>query len=220
MINLYIFRSLEKPQILTFRDVARMRRPNQFIGLERVSDLGTAEPVQIYPNLLSRINKLEPKQTYGDDPIKFAAWGGACCARGPSVPSGFQEFQAIDYEMENCELSLIMPSQQLPGSFNSSLILGHAQNIVNIWRLDHDGYRLDIGSLSWSNRPHRKQFIDSISFPLSFNRTYAFHCPMNSLHAFEFSAGTDTTSVAWSQDYNNSSPGMSTLHYLSASACF
>ncbi|KAJ6584725.1 hypothetical protein B0H19DRAFT_394136 [Mycena capillaripes] len=208
-INIRVFLVTKPPAVLTFRDIARMRRPNQFAGLEKVVDLGDAPPVTIYPNLLSRISQKHPNDAYGDDPVKFATWGGFVAPedRAFQVDSEFwtiAEFQSIDYKMENCQLVVRTPDVPT----QEGLSLGPAENTVDIWRLEHDGIRYDIRTLSWKTRPSRKHFVDSIKFPLATNYTHSFTCPLNSLHGFEFSAATPATLVGWSQDYNNSNPAV------------
>lgn len=76
-INVRIFLTVEGPQPpMRFRDLGGLKRPNQFIGLERVRlPVVAPDPYKIYPNLLARVNKLEPKRAYSDDPKRFAAWG-------------------------------------------------------------------------------------------------------------------------------------------------
>jgi len=194
-----------------------MRRPNQFIGLERVKMPNYTEPVLIYPNLLSQINQADPDRAYGDDPVKFAALGGLVAPIDRQLKvttkiSTIVEFQAIDYKMENCELMLTMPSSQEP---NSSLKLGSEDNIVNIWLLK-ESFHLDMKTLSWNTRPVRVRKVDSVSIAFNKNYTYPFHCPLNSLHAFEVSAGNDETFVEWSQDVSNPNPAIVMVQHASA----
>ncbi|KAJ7077408.1 hypothetical protein B0H15DRAFT_915280 [Mycena belliarum] len=204
--NIYIFNSFAKqPKILTFRNMVELRRPNQFIGLERVEMHPEARPILIYPSLLSQIDHAEPYRVYGDDPDKFAAWGGLVAPEDrqfkvtPQI-STITEFQAIDFKMENCELTLIMPPNFHPPDTSR-------RDVLDIWILQVS-HRLDIGTLSWHNRPKRIRKIDSVSMANPTNYTYKFGCPLNSLHAFEFSAGNHATYLEWSQDFNNPIPAV------------
>lgn len=63
---------MSPPKAMTFRDVARLRRPSPFIGLDDIGDR-PRKPLLIYPRLLSKINQADPDRAYGDDPDKFAA---------------------------------------------------------------------------------------------------------------------------------------------------
>lgn len=56
--------------------MVRLRRPNQFVGLEGTTPTRVPPPKLIYPNLLSQINEADPARAYGDDPVKFANWEG------------------------------------------------------------------------------------------------------------------------------------------------
>lgn len=81
LLNLYIFYSSKDTRVLTFRDVVRLRRPNQFIGLEQVYSNNSisqhapqAPSKLVYPNLLSIINQTDSGRSYGDDVDRFASW--------------------------------------------------------------------------------------------------------------------------------------------------
>lgn len=76
IVNLYVFNTLGQAKALEFRDIVQLRRPNQFIGLDRAKMHPEAPSILTYPNLLSQINRAEPHRVYGDDPDRFAAWGG------------------------------------------------------------------------------------------------------------------------------------------------
>ncbi|KAJ7640758.1 hypothetical protein DFH06DRAFT_1215153 [Mycena polygramma] len=210
-VNLWVFNALGRPQTLTFRDMVQLRRPNQFIGLEKVETHPDAQSVLIYPNLLSQINRTEPHRVYGDDPDKFAAWGGLVAPEDrqfkvtPKI-STIVEFQAIDYKMENCELTLLMSRN--PQTTNAR------RDALDIWVLQLSS-RLDIRTLSWKTRPARVRKIDSISMAVPRNYTHSFPCPLNSLHAFEFSAANDATFVEWSQGFNNPLPAVVMLQHPS-----
>lgn len=57
----------------TFRDVVKLRRPNQWVGLERVFNPDhVAAPILIYPNVISQVNQEDSDRAYGDDPNKYA----------------------------------------------------------------------------------------------------------------------------------------------------
>jgi hypothetical protein len=71
--NLYVYNAMAPPKVMTFRDVARLRRPSPFIGLDGIADR-PRKPILIYPKLLSKINQADPGSVYGDDPDKFAVW--------------------------------------------------------------------------------------------------------------------------------------------------
>lgn len=76
-INIYAFNAAGKPQIRRYYDLGKLKRPSQFVGLDRVKLPDQApEPILIYPNLIAVVNRAEPSRAYSDDPVRFAEIGG------------------------------------------------------------------------------------------------------------------------------------------------
>ena len=104
--------------------------------------------------------------------------------------------------MEDCELQLSLPYSI---DSNSSLMLGNGTNKVDLWLLDSP-HPLYAKTLTWNNRPPRRKKIDTINVELGLQYSYNFTCPMNSVWAFELSAGNEETNVRWSQTWGGPSP--------------
>jgi hypothetical protein len=80
LLNCYIFwlsdqRQTHTHSVRTYEEMIRLRRPNQFIGLEQTSSQEwNPSPKQIHFNLLSIVNKSDPDRAYGDDFARFKAF--------------------------------------------------------------------------------------------------------------------------------------------------
>ncbi|KAF9497859.1 hypothetical protein BDN71DRAFT_1588025 [Pleurotus eryngii] len=220
-INVHIFLTVEGPQPpMRFRDLGGLKRPNQFIGLERVRlPVVTPDPYKIYPNLLARVNKLEPKRAYSDDPKRFAALGkmvppGDKQFKVTSQVSTIVEFRSVGYKMENCQLIVTVPVD--PGA---AIELGTGQNLVHIWHVltNTPSWPIDPKSLTWDTRPTRVSKIGSITIIPGTNYTHSFSCLRDSLHVFEFAAGGEDVHVQWSQDHNHPNPAVTMAQRASTS---
>ena len=85
-LNIRLFNAAAKPKVYTYRDMDKLRRPNQFANLERLHNLEPPEPLLVYPDHLAKINRAEPDNTYGDDPIQWANWPRT----DPPIPREFK----------------------------------------------------------------------------------------------------------------------------------
>ncbi|KAF4569517.1 hypothetical protein EYR40_008492 [Pleurotus pulmonarius] len=210
-INIHISLTVEVPQApMRFRDLGGLKRPNQFIGLERARlPVVASDPCKIYPNLLARVNRLEPKRAYSDDPERFAAWGKMVPPEDEQFQitqaSTFVEFRSGGYKMENCQLVVTVPVD--PGA---AIKLGTGQNLVDIWRVatNTPSWPIDPKSLTWGTRPTRVSKIGSFTIMPGTNYTHSFSCLSDSLHVFEFAAEDEDVHVQWSQDHNNPDPAV------------
>jgi len=214
LLNLLIFHSARDDRARTFRDVARLRRPNQFIGLDELQS-ETISPRSIHPQLLSIINKSEPSRAYGDDPAKLSLWHGFWppeerTFQVTSEVSTIAEFMTVDYKMEDCQLQIITPTVR---SDSSSLTLCPSSNTIDIYSIKVSE-PLEAKSLTWSSRPSRLAKIGTVDVMMGTKFTYSFLCPLQSLWAFEFVAADDSTNVRWGQNYTNSNPRIEILQQI------
>ncbi|TCD64208.1 hypothetical protein EIP91_004442 [Steccherinum ochraceum] len=206
-INIHAFRSAGKQQIRRYYDMGKLRRPSPFVGLDRVQ-LGdkTPEPILIYPNHLQIINKGEPSRAYSDDPARLLEIGGLVPPADrqfkvtPEI-STIVEFRSVDYKMEDCELTVATP----PASA-TNVTLGLGNNVVDIWKIPSK-FPINGKLLTWATRPNRVSKVASITMTHGMTYTHHFHCPADTLHAFEFAAGGDSTYVDWVQDHYKPTPG-------------
>ncbi|KAF7431156.1 hypothetical protein PC9H_006876 [Pleurotus ostreatus] len=183
-----------------------MKRPNQFVGLERVRlPVVAPDPYKISPNLLARVNKLEPKRAYSDDPKRFAAWG-------KMVPPEDKQFKVTSQASPPFEHGDFdsYPISRSPrsSSFGAAIELGTSQNLVDIWHVvtNTPSWPIDPKSLTWDTRPTRVSKIGSITITPGTNYTHSFFCSRDSLHVFEFAAGSEDVHIQWSQGHNRPNP--------------
>jgi len=207
-INIYAFNAAGKPQIRRYYDFGKLKRPSQFVGLDRMQLPDQApEPILIYPNHIGMINRVEPSRAYSDDPVRWAELGGLVPPadrqfRVTSEVSTVVEFRAIDFKMEQCELTVATP----PASA-TNVTLGLGSNTVDIWKMAAD-FPLNGKVLTWNTRPARQSKVGTIVITHGMNYTHRFPCPSDTLHVFEFSAGGDATFVEWVQDHTKPIPGV------------
>src|ERR1700761_2345284 len=122
-----------------------------------------------------------------------------------SQMSSIVEFQAVDYRMERCVLSL---SWDIPKNDSSKLKLGSRSETILLWALESTSH-VKMSTLAWNSRPPRTKQIGQITIEHRTNYSYEFACPLNSVHAFEFMANTGTTLVEWFQNTSDPRPGKS-----------
>ncbi|KAH8101227.1 hypothetical protein BXZ70DRAFT_117724 [Cristinia sonorae] len=206
-INIHAFITAGKPEVRQYYDLDKLKRPSQWIGLDRLKMPDEApEPILIYPNLISVINRAEPSRAYGDDPVRFAQLGGLVPPddRPLKITSEFStivEFRSIDYKMENCELKITSPAS------GTNVTLGVGENVVDIWKVQSK-HQINAKLLTWKTRPARLHKVDTITMTHGMDYTYRFSCPTDTLHTFELCASGDTTHVEWVQDHKKPTPGV------------
>jgi len=200
---------------MRYVDLGTLRRPSQFIGLDRVQNLPPVPPpTLIYPNQIVMINQADPTHVYKEDPerVKQLSPLTAPEVRTFRINRDFSslvEFVSIDYKMERCELSLTTAHKgaALHEHSNYNATFGTGKNIIDIWQVATP-LPIDAGTMSYNTRPAREAKIDTIDIGYGTNFTYGFHCLPDALYAFEFSAANDGTFVEWQQDHFSPTPGV------------
>ncbi|CAL1697624.1 unnamed protein product [Somion occarium] len=214
-INLHAFTSSYKPRITHYQDLATLRRPNQWIGLDRVqSPPEHAPPILLYPNLLAQINSAEPTHVYKDDPVRIANLRALTPPEDRPFKvtpqfSTIAEFRSIDYKMENCEI-VVDPAHRGAAAHehsNFNATLGGGENVIDVWRLAAP-YSIDSRTLSWKTRPSRAEKVATFQMQYGSKWSHKFSCPTDTLHVFEFGAANDETYVEWTQDHREPTPGV------------
>lgn len=120
------------------------------------------------------------------------------------------QFRAIDFAMENCELSLLLPPAGAKQEDNSTLRIADGLNRVDVWRLaTHKP--IDAQHLSWLNRPAREVKLMTIDVSPGTTFTHRFACPRDSVSSFELSGASESCGVEWWQDKEEPSPGTITF---------
>ncbi|KAJ7510320.1 hypothetical protein B0H11DRAFT_2216129 [Mycena galericulata] len=99
--------------------------------------------------------------------------------------STIAQFRVADFGMENCSLSITVPS---PHDTDDTITDEPAT--LDIWSLPVTK-KLDMQTLSWATRPTGGTFFGSL--PVSFGETHrlpGFHCHSGTYHTFEFKLST------------------------------
>lgn len=226
-LNVYAFRVASKSRIEHYTDLAELRRPNAFVGLDRVVPPKHVQRITVYPAELSQINSAAPTRAYSDDPVLTAEIGGLTPVEDrefkvsstvrPLLPvlrriilltitakvSTVAQFRTVDYKMESCELVVSIPAR--PSNFS----MGLEENLVEIWKSAADSH-LDVAKLTWDTRPRRQAKVGSVLLTHGMNYTYQFPCPADHLFVFEFSGGP-STSASWVQNHAGTSGTLSCI---------
>ncbi|TFK50663.1 hypothetical protein OE88DRAFT_282959 [Heliocybe sulcata] len=192
---------------------AKLPRPNQFVGLDTIPR--PTSPIHReftnYPSLVIQIDSSRPGFVYSDDPNGHMTFRGYVSPEDrriqiSSVVSTVVQFRALDFGMEDCELSIALPSD-VEGK-NISLPRTGSTNDVDIWHLGgHDP--IDAKKLSWSTRPDRVRKIATVDLQAGTLFSQRFHCHQDSVHLLEIACASKSPScgIEWWQDMQDMSPG-------------
>ncbi|KAJ7586817.1 hypothetical protein C8J56DRAFT_786753 [Mycena floridula] len=203
------------PQKSAYRvDIDSLRRPSQFIGLERYYQrLGASpEPASFtnYPILLSPIDMTQPSRVFGNDPKSYISAIGTVAPEDRQVSTVVQ-FRALDFGMEICELQIITPNTT---SINVLLPSGP----IELYELKAGPKPLHEATLSWSSRPARGELLELISFHPRMTWRRRFSCLMDELFTFELScpvtAESKQCNLDWWQAQEHPSPGKLSMCWL------
>ncbi|KAJ3552794.1 hypothetical protein NM688_g3967 [Phlebia brevispora] len=168
-------------------EIRLLRRPNQYIGLERIAR--PSEPLEFtnHPLVMLPIDSADKKRVFDANPRKHSTPIGTIT---PEVTqfmvtdtiSTVVQFRAIDYGMENCELNVLFPAV---GAGEES------QSAISVYRLN-TSYALDSSTLSYATRPPRLPKLADIPLNaldnIHWHRTFV--CPTESVLTFEFACST------------------------------
>ncbi|PSR83172.1 hypothetical protein PHLCEN_2v377 [Hermanssonia centrifuga] len=199
---------------LTANDVRLLRRPSQYIGLEKVVRPSPPEPKSfwIYPIVLAPIDNADKSKVFDDDPKRYASQIGTITPEIRRVlvtdtVSTIAQFRAIDFGMESCELNILIPAV--------SSADGAA---ISVYRVN-ETYALDTRTLSYGTRPQRLQKLSDIPINPDDNVHWhrKFACPSESVLSFELACSTATghsCNLEWWQDKTQSSMDNSGIYIV------
>ena len=76
IVNVLTYKYTGQEEPITQKALGRLKRPNQFMGLELLDRPSPPVPQEFttYPLLLQLINKADPRHVYSDDPKRFESW--------------------------------------------------------------------------------------------------------------------------------------------------
>jgi len=197
-VNLSIY-ELQSPRRT---DLVNLRRPSQFVGLEKINRSSVEHELSVinFPFLVGRVDSEHPKSVVTDGPASRAIFSGVESRKVEMTHSitTVLQFRMLDWKLENCALRIRLPSMNDPRSlFNAS----SSASEIAVHRLA-SGSTLRLDSLSHYRIPKLEQKLVSIRVNSDRDTewTHHFHCAMDSLHTFALVAGNRETSVAWWQD--------------------
>ncbi|KZT08021.1 uncharacterized protein LAESUDRAFT_650360 [Laetiporus sulphureus 93-53] len=191
-----------------------LRRPSQFIGLDRVARPSPPTPLQFYnfPIVVAPVDSAHGNRVFDDDPRRYLGHSGGVSSEWRRILvtdtiSTIVQFRAIDYGMETCELHVDLPSQQT----NSTSYPGHSISI-SLYRIDAS-FPVDTKTLSYDTRPARLFKIDDITMVVGnvYHWHHKFLCASEEVLSFElirasFDSDYDCH-VEWWQDRDGTGDG-------------
>lgn len=182
--------------------------PDPYVGLENahLHDPSLLPPIYNFPRVLALINISDPSSVYLD----LHHWASGFGMIYPndrqflvsSQISTVAQFRTLDFGMERCVLSLMVPSSSaLQEARSNKTVTYLPATSLNIWRLKASG-DIDRKSLSWINRPPRDTLLTTMSISPGQNtfESPEFHCPSRSLQNFELSCATPKCHLQFQQD--------------------
>ncbi|EPQ55669.1 hypothetical protein GLOTRDRAFT_115949 [Gloeophyllum trabeum ATCC 11539] len=205
-----------EPKFGTPHTLKTIRRPNQFIGLDKVErGQVTYTPFANYPALLTQVDASNPNYVYSDDPLRWKTSRGSISPDDRRVlltatVSTIAQFRILDYGMERCELMVQVAADQTLGPESSMRLSESFANsskpepgCISVWRLDAPE-PLDPKRLWWRNKPTRISQVAAFDPQVDPPSVYRFDCVQDSLHSFEIVAEDESCYMEWWQDKGTS----------------
>uniref|UniRef100_A0A8H7Y8W4 Ubiquitin 3 binding protein But2 C-terminal domain-containing protein n=1 Tax=Psilocybe cubensis TaxID=181762 RepID=A0A8H7Y8W4_PSICU len=169
-----------------------MKTNSTYIGLDRLYSNATA--FKIYPPIRNQarrffqISSAYPERQLAEESPRIAGPTGFIpSARGfyqllvSSEISTIVEFRVIDYGMENCNLSLNIPSNNATDQVTIA-----SEGNLEIWQIGDINTRIDRSNISWNFRPKRTRFIASTSVQYGTSKQFeSFRCVSGTHLTFE-----------------------------------
>ncbi|EPQ55546.1 hypothetical protein GLOTRDRAFT_41137 [Gloeophyllum trabeum ATCC 11539] len=158
-----------------------------------------------YPFLLTQIDSGRPSYVYSDDPKRHMTFRGYISPEDRQVSVSAQ-FRALDFGMEDCELSMVVPITREGSNF--TLANDESAHTIDIWRLSANT-AIDAKRLSYSTRPPRSSKVASADVMMGTSFNHHFHCPQDSVHSFELACAPKSPSchVEWWQNMEGAFSG-------------
>lgn len=179
-----------------------LRRPSQYIGLDKIKPAHDFPPIINFPEIVLQVHLNDSRRimkedhrmlrtntgtVYSDDRhihvtdwvrLLFLLFATALLTSVEQVSSIIQ-FRHLDYAMERCSLNAVIPEYVENGSSNG--------NMIDIWLLDTSVEISRQLSHSWASAPKRRRRLTSLTLTSSSAVSYDFHCPSNEFTTLELS---------------------------------
>ncbi|KZT33314.1 hypothetical protein SISSUDRAFT_1089399 [Sistotremastrum suecicum HHB10207 ss-3] len=184
-------------------DAAILRRPSQFIGLDRANfsrEYALDFHIKAFPSVLTQISRVERNKVFEDDPKRqFTRFGTISPDDKHFVVteeiSTIAQFRARDYGMENCQLKLSFPHTEAQEDY-----IPEDPIKMTVWRLQTSTW-LNPRLLSFNTRPAREAAVVTWTVDRGANATSPmFLCSSDSLQSFEITCESGPCSLELWQD--------------------
>ncbi|EJD46608.1 hypothetical protein AURDEDRAFT_113660 [Auricularia subglabra TFB-10046 SS5] len=170
-----------------------LRRPNAYIGLEKVTFPANAtfDPIVNYPLATFQIETRDKRRKLKEADRQFLTVEGVVNPEDHRVlisrtDNTVIQFRARDWGMENCVLHLAVA----PGSPSGT--------VIDIWDLGSGAELLP--HISWATAPPRVGDKPMATARLGVGETVPFHCPQSSFPTFELACADANCFVDFWQD--------------------
>lgn len=188
------------PGVPSTPDINRLRRPSQFIGLDKIVRPTPPIPRQFdnFPFLVSRTDSQHQDKVLGVDEFSYMSTVGTITPELYRIQvsnsiSTIVQFRAIDFGMEKCRLSIVAPASVPPTAH------------VAVYRLDVVDI-LNEREINYYTRPGRLAKLAELEMTPSTNWTRYFSCQSDGVYTFELACSEQQQpcDVQWVQDKKES----------------
>ncbi|EKM49611.1 uncharacterized protein PHACADRAFT_265159, partial [Phanerochaete carnosa HHB-10118-sp] len=208
----------------------RLPRPNQYIGLERVNrkflNATPPDPIVTFPLVLTQVTSSQPQYVFPvDTRRRFIPGEGTVSVDDKpfvvnNTTNSIAQFRVRDWGMELCQIVINIPPQSAENATeNISVSMSEPAATLDMWRLEADDYDfVDVQTLSWDSRPHRRTSSPMAALSLqkgTRTSTEKFSCRCDSIQTFELSCrpSADPCFADFWQDGVSTSLGMYMIQY-------
>ncbi|EIN05096.1 hypothetical protein PUNSTDRAFT_137782 [Punctularia strigosozonata HHB-11173 SS5] len=177
----------------------RLRRPSQYIGLDKVNrtvpGVVPPDPLVNHPPTLTQVSRKQPTKVFSNHPRRFYSHIG-----GMIYPEdrrflvtddvhSIAQFRVLDFGMELCSIVIAVPAVHEQLAANKTATIGPGMTaLIHVFRLDADNEQFfDAARLSWRTRPkrHSKQPMATLTVEAGTSAaTEKFDCLEASARAF------------------------------------
>ncbi|KAI0078432.1 hypothetical protein K474DRAFT_923383 [Panus rudis PR-1116 ss-1] len=211
--------------------LANLRRPTQFVGLDRVNR--TFPPpddvIVNFPFVVGLVDEMRPSEIVSNLPLAPNVHNhpGDREARKIQVTksvSTIVQFRVLDWGMESCELTLCLPHNEtqrivhgMPKDASSQSAQRRLTDTrLRIFRLipgaGSSDSVIDTPKLSYDALNFRREVVGSVGLD-EIKWSFRFPCDMDSLHTFALVAGGDSVDVQWWQNQQILEPAVFILQH-------
>jgi len=194
---------------MTRKDIDRLRRPSQFIGLDKihrnVTQTSDTKSFVNFPMFMAHIDASQPykvsKPRKGVQTSIGTVYPELSNMLASSSVSTILQFRALDYGMELCELGITIPMT------DNAHPLVLPSSPIRIYNIDHKK-PLYADSLSYNNRPRRGELIGEPFLERNSTWNHTFTCLRDEIYTFEVACKDFQTGeciLKWTQDKDHGS---------------